>query len=140
MVPGYRAGVNACLHLTPNTIMSDSGGVKAMHTSRCTSWRPTCFPKEPLIGYLRLAAGQELGQAPIQVLGETLPQSAARRCRWCGSLMACVSSGAVRGVAEKGSVLLEVAVPSLLIIPMDKQEGTGGSHHWNGPAQAIGHD
>jgi hypothetical protein len=94
----------------------------------------------PLIGYLRLAAGQELGQAPIQVLGETLPQSAARRCCWCGSLMACVSSGAVRGVAGKGSVLLEVAVPSLLIIPMDKQEGTGGSHHWNGPAQAIGHD
>ncbi len=91
-------------------------------------------------GYLRLAAGQELGQAPVQVLGETLPQSAARRCRWCGSLTACVSSGAVRGVAGKGSVLLEVAVPSLLIIPMDKQEGTGGSHYWNGSAQAIGHD
>ena len=100
----------------------------------------TVTTMHPLIGYLRLAAGQELGQAPIQVLGETLPQSAARWCRWCGSLMACVSSGAVRGVAEKGSVLLEVAVPSLLIIPMDKQEGTGGSHHWNGPAQAIGHD
>jgi len=93
-----------------------------------------------LIGYLRLAAGQELGQAPVQVLGETLPQSAARWCRWCGSLMACVSSGAVRGVAGKGSVLLEVAVPSLLITPMGKHEGPCGSHYWNGSAQAIGHD
>jgi len=37
----------------PNTIMPDSGEVKAMHTSGYTSWASDHFPKEPLIDYER---------------------------------------------------------------------------------------
>jgi hypothetical protein len=60
VVPGYRAGVNACLHLT-RTIMPDSGEVKAMHTSRCASWASDHFPKEPLIGYERTLSARANG-------------------------------------------------------------------------------
>jgi hypothetical protein len=48
------------------------------------------------------------------VLGESLPYIGCPPSAWAWlSLMACVSSGTVRGVAGKGSVVLEVAVPYL---------------------------
>ena len=45
--------------------------------------------RRPLIGYLETL--RRIGVRPdsVQVLGEALPQSAARRWHWCGSLMAC---------------------------------------------------
>jgi hypothetical protein len=51
-----------------------------------------------------------------------------------------VSSGTARGEAQKGFVLLKVAVPSLLIITAMKEEDIGGCDHRDGSAQALGDD
>jgi hypothetical protein len=48
-----------------------------------------------------------------------------------------LSSGAARGEAGKGFVLLEVAVPSSLNITLSAG-GIDGCDHRDGPAQAIG--
>jgi hypothetical protein len=51
-----------------------------------------------------------------------------------------VSSGTAQGEAGKGSVLLEVAVPSLLFFIAISEEAPGGCDRLDGPAQAFGDD
>ncbi|MFF1613195.1 hypothetical protein ACFVYA_35975, partial [Amycolatopsis sp. NPDC058278] len=41
---------------------------------------PPCDPLRPQLGYLILGSRTGSGQTLVQVLGESLPQSAARRC------------------------------------------------------------
>jgi hypothetical protein len=58
---------------------------------------------------------------------------------WLSNWLA-ISSGTAQGEAGKGSVLREVAVPSLLFVIAISEEAPGGCDRLDGPAQAFGDD
>ena len=87
------------------------------------------FAARPLFGYLTLGGRTGSGQTLVQVLGESLPQSAACRCHWCGSLMAC------DGVDEGG---LSVTSPFGLITDLRGLTGCGKSAARSTPAPYTG--
>src|SRR5207302_11360220 len=111
-------------------------------------WRrictPVASPNRPcgahIAATLRLLAGS--------LSGQTRSRCSARRSQSrlpAGVIGVALSwlavlSGTVRGEAGKGFVLLEVALPSLLIYRCDGKEDADECDHRNGPAQALGDD
>jgi len=68
-----------------------------------------------LAAWIRLLVGLAYGSGPARLgrgAAVLAREPAAHRCDGCGSLMARLRRGAVRGVAREGIAALEVALPS----------------------------
>src|SRR5215472_11815652 len=90
-----------------------------------------------------LKTGGKAGVWPdsVQVPGETLSFSGCPPVVGVALIWLAFSPGTVRGEAQKGFVLLEVAVPSLLsAFAFRPGEVAHGRDHRDGPAQAVGDD